>query len=50
MIPSAPGSDVRPEGPSARMRAAAYAAKPRAADAARGATEGHEGETFVRLR
>jgi len=31
------------------MAAAAYAAKPRAADAARPAFEGHEGETFVHL-
>ena len=42
--------DLRPEGPSARTRAAAYAAEPRAADAARPASEGHEGETFVRLK
>ncbi len=41
-------ADLRPEGPSARMRAAAYAAKPRDADAARPAFEGHEGEAFVR--
>jgi rhodanese-related sulfurtransferase len=47
-IPSARSSDLRPAGPSGRMAAAASAAKPRAADAARPASEGHEGETFVR--
>jgi hypothetical protein len=31
------------------MAAAAYAAKPMAADAARPAFEGHEGGTFVRM-
>jgi hypothetical protein len=31
------------------MRPAACAAKPRAADAARPASEGHKGETFVRM-
>jgi hypothetical protein len=58
MIPTSQSSDLRPEGPSARMRAAASAAKPRAADAARvtpqaclwhDAFEGHDGETVVRL-
>ena len=48
-MPGAQNSDLRPEGPSGRMAAAAYAAKPRAADAARPASEGHEGETFVRF-
>jgi hypothetical protein len=32
------------------MAAAASAAKPRAADAARPAFEGHEGETFVHFK
>jgi hypothetical protein len=58
MIPSAQGLDLRPEGPSGRMAAAASAAKPSRADARRvtpkaclrhDASEGHEGETFVRL-
>jgi hypothetical protein len=49
LIPNAEGSDLRPEGPRPRMRPAAYAAKPRAADAARPASEGHEGEAFVRF-
>jgi hypothetical protein len=40
--------DLRAEGPSGRMAAAADAAKPRAADAARPASEGREGEAFVR--
>jgi len=40
----------RPGGPSARMGAAAYAAKPRAADAARPAIEGHEGEAFMHCK
>jgi hypothetical protein len=42
-------SDLRPEGASGRMAAAAGAAKPSRADARRPAFEGHEGETFVRL-
>jgi hypothetical protein len=42
-------SDIAPEGPSARTGAAVHAAKPRAADAARPAHEGDEGETFVLL-
>ncbi len=40
-------SNLRPEGPRPRMRPAANAAKPRAADAARPASEGHEGKAFV---
>jgi hypothetical protein len=32
------------------MGAAAYAAKPRTADAARPAFEGHEGEAFVQAK
>ena len=49
VMPNARVCDLRPEGPSGQMAAAAYAAKPRAADAARPASEGHEGEAFVRL-
>jgi hypothetical protein len=40
-------SDLRPEGASGRMAAAAYAAKPSRADARRPAFEGHEGKAFV---
>jgi 2-octaprenyl-6-methoxyphenol hydroxylase len=47
-IPSARSSDLRPEGPRPRMRPAANAAKPRRPDGRRPASEGHEGETFVR--
>jgi hypothetical protein len=47
-MPHARSSDLRPEGPSARTGAAAYAAKPSRADARRPASEGDEGETFVR--
>ena len=39
--------DLRPEGASGRMAAAASAAKPSRADARRPAIEGHEGFTFV---
>ena len=49
MMRDAGSADLRPEGPSGRMAAAAHAAKPRAADAARPASEGHEGEAFVRV-
>ena len=38
------GPGTNPE----ELIAAAHAAKPRAADAARPASEGHEGETFMR--
>jgi hypothetical protein len=47
MITSPARLDLRPEGPSARMGAAANAAKPSRADARRPAFEGHEGEAFV---
>jgi hypothetical protein len=40
-------SDLRSEGASGRMAAAAYAAKPSRADARRPAFEGHEGKAFV---
>jgi hypothetical protein len=39
--------DLRPEGPSARTGAAAYAAQPSRADARCPALEGHEGKAFV---